>query len=562
MAREYAQALELSPEKAVSADISADRLDEFARLIDGWYWKTNPDGQCTYLSKHAETLTGQPHHELIEKFSFAKNHEVIPAEEWRALQAKIANREDVTNFIYRRTCATSDLWLSVSGNPTFDASGIFLGYTGVTKNVTTEHQAITNESKILSRFNNAMEAVTDGVLIFDANERLVTSNLASQVAFDGATEIMKPGRTFEDVLCDSMDRGNYQYGSLQPDDWLQMRLEKFRNPTGPYEHELSDGRIIRVIDIKTASGETMSIRTDVTELSRQTASNARLVDAINSINDGIQLYDAEERLIFVNEHYSDAYPDCEDIIRVGRTFEEILRNSAERGFYDITAGDIDAFVKTEVERFRNPGGVFEITYVDGRTFQYRDYRTADGGTLSTQTEVTKLAAAETGYERLRSAIDGISNGIIFYDADERLTFINQCYLGIYDCGEEVFQLGRKFEDIFRDISDRGEIDFEGMDKEAWMQREIDQFRDPNHTFDTRSKEGRVFQYRDYHTADGGTLITRTDVTKLHEAEAGVEQLRDAINSINVGIVLYDADERLVFANEQHQHLVPGGQDIY
>ena len=48
----------------------------------------------------------------------------------------------------------------------------------------------------------------------------------------------------------------------------------------------------------------------------------------------------------------------------------------------------------------------------------------------------------------------------------------------------------------------------------------------------------------------------SDVTKQKLAENETQHFREAMDSISEGIVLYDADERFVYANERHLDMVP------
>src|SRR5215813_3152891 len=57
----------------------------------------------------------------------------------------------------------------------------------------------------------------------------------------------------------------------------------------------------------------------------------RLADAIESLNGGFVLYDAEDRLVMCNEIYRAMYPETGDLNVVGTTFEELIRTDVERG---------------------------------------------------------------------------------------------------------------------------------------------------------------------------------------------------------------------------------------
>src|ERR671919_2119509 len=72
---------------------------------------------------------------------------------------------------------------------------------------------------------------------------------------------------------------------------------------------------------------------------------ARLTDAIESISQGFALFDPEDRLVVCNSRYREIlYPDLQDGVAPGMTFEQIIRRAAEGGRIDAATDRIDAWV--------------------------------------------------------------------------------------------------------------------------------------------------------------------------------------------------------------------------
>ena len=81
----------------------------------------------------------------------------------------------------------------------------------------------------------------------------------------------------------------------------------------------------------------------------------RLAVAIESISEGLSLYDPEDRLVVCNNMYRTLlYPgDAAADIAPGMTFEGIVRRAAERGYVKDADGRIEEWVRARMARHRD-----------------------------------------------------------------------------------------------------------------------------------------------------------------------------------------------------------------
>lgn len=116
---------------------SEQRFRDYAETASDWLWETGPDHQVTHLSEHtkeagilASGLIGLP------RWLIASDVESHP-EKWRqhraALDAHLPFRDLVYPTVNR---AGSLIYVRTSGKPVFDANGKFLGYRGVSTDIT------------------------------------------------------------------------------------------------------------------------------------------------------------------------------------------------------------------------------------------------------------------------------------------------------------------------------------------------------------------------------------------------------------------------------------------
>ncbi|MGF9757903.1 response regulator [Microvirga sp. 0TCS3.31] len=117
----------------------------------------------------------------------------------------------------------------------------------------------------------------------------------------------------------------------------------------------------------------------------------RLIDAIESINEGFALYDAEDRLILCNSRYEELlYPESDIPMEPGTPFETVIRRATERGLILEAKGQVDTWVAERMARHRNPVAA-EIQHRDGnRWIQICERRIAGGGTVAVYTDITEI----------------------------------------------------------------------------------------------------------------------------------------------------------------------------
>ncbi len=112
----------------------------------------------------------------------------------------------------------------------------------------------------------AVEAMQDGFVLFDAEERLILANGQYRTLFSGISDRIRPGVAFEDLLDAIIEAGVVidAHGSGQL--WKAERLDRFRQANSVGEQHLQSGRIIRYYEKATPDGGRVGVRMDITEL--------------------------------------------------------------------------------------------------------------------------------------------------------------------------------------------------------------------------------------------------------------------------------------------------------
>lgn len=160
----------------------------------------------------------------------------------------------------------------------------------------------------------------------------------------------------------------------------------------------------------------ISVATDVTDLidarsaasaaeQRAEASRKQLASAVEALNDGFILFDADDRLVLTNSRYRATYPQTAPVMTEGTSFQDILRHGVECGDFNLTPGEEKRlvalrkkgrFVDSQVRRFE-----------DGRVLRIHDNPTADGGRVALCSDITDLTLAQ---KKLQAIVEGASVG--------------------------------------------------------------------------------------------------------------------------------------------------------
>ncbi|PKP81543.1 MAG: hybrid sensor histidine kinase/response regulator, partial [Alphaproteobacteria bacterium HGW-Alphaproteobacteria-2] len=149
----------------------------------------------------------------------------------------------------------------------------------------------------------AVEAIPDGFVLYDREDRLVVCNQRYKEIYPWAAEVMLPGNRFEDILRHGVARGQFRDAKGREEDWIAERMARHRTADEVIEQHLGDGRWVRVLERATPDGGRVGLRVDITHQKRQQAAleaaNARLREALDARDA------AERRFVDIAEISSD-----------------------------------------------------------------------------------------------------------------------------------------------------------------------------------------------------------------------------------------------------------------
>jgi two-component system, cell cycle sensor histidine kinase and response regulator CckA len=252
---------------------SEQRFRDFAELASDWFWEQDAELRFTMVGPGCPPLRpgGNPY---IGRRRWEVGGTTLPSQHWESHRRAVMNREPFRDFRYDQVGADGRVvHFSISGVPMFDAAGTFTGYRGTARDVTAEVEAAADLRRAKERaeqverlLRDAVHSVSEGFVLYDADDRLVMCNDAYRRLYRRSAEMLVPGTRFIDILRHGLAHGQYPDARGREAAWLAERLQLHRAANGAREQLLGDGTWVIVSDRHTSDGGIAGLRTDVTAL--------------------------------------------------------------------------------------------------------------------------------------------------------------------------------------------------------------------------------------------------------------------------------------------------------
>jgi signal transduction histidine kinase/DNA-binding response OmpR family regulator len=198
----------------------------------------------------------------------------------------------------------------------------------------------------------AIEAIPDGFVLFDREDRLVSCNQRYRDLYSPAAAVIQPGVHFQDILRAGLAQGMHVDAVGREEEWLAERMQAHILADGALEQNLSDGRWIRVYDHSTPDGGRVGLRIDITPAKEQQAALEAAREAAEAANRAKSAFLANmshEIRTPMNGVVGMAELLCDtDLSEEQKLFAETIRSSGEALL--VIINDILDYSKIEAER--------------------------------------------------------------------------------------------------------------------------------------------------------------------------------------------------------------------
>jgi len=443
--------------------------------------------------------------------------------------------------------------------PIHGEDGAITGVGGIEVDVT---ERVKSE-ETARRLREAMEGFSDGIILFDKDERVIFTNEIYHELYPTSPpqdEIV--GWSQEDLLRRIVDAGliSDPKAKADPEAWIASRLEARRKDKYlSFESVQETGHAFLIRQRPTSDGGMVVAHTDITER-RETeqaveAQRALLDDIIRNLQQGVLLFGKDRRLVAWNDKLHEALNLDPEMLHSGTTAYDIGLVFAKRGVYG--DGDPEKLARERTESFFVEDTRMDISYEDGRIFDVQNRVMPDGGVLRTYTDISERKQVEEAVEARRAELDSIlrnlQQAVVLVDKDRKIAAWNGQFPEALHIDKGILKPGLPVHEIGLILAKRG-VFGEG-DPEALAQQNVDRLWAEVLRADLSFDGVRSFDARSSVMPDGGLLITYSDITERKQAELAIEtqraRLDEILNNLRQAVVVFDKDQQLVACNAQY-----------
>jgi diguanylate cyclase (GGDEF)-like protein/PAS domain S-box-containing protein len=435
--------------------------------------------------------------------------------------------------------------------------------------------------------DTALENMAQGLAMYDAEARIVIANDRYARLYGLDPQQVKPGTTLREIVEHRMAKGLYAGENV--DDLVKTMLERASKPTIDHViNGLSDGRVIAATIQPRADGGWVVTHQDITEreslsaqLARQNellrereeelkAQNERFDTALRNMSHGLCMFDAEQRVVMANERYAEIYGLTPEQVKPGTTLRQIIVHRIARGLF--AGANPEEYIKERLAKF-NDASTAVHRLSDGRAICVRRQPMREGGWVTTHEDITERQKLQLRLEQqnqqLDAAMNNMSQGLAMFDDEQRLVICNRHYAEMYRLTPDQIRPGATAREIVQHRFANG------CYPAADPQRRVDAFvaRTWNMTSEVHElADGRIINVSYRKTANGGHVFTHQDITERQRLNAQLEQqhlllkqqeeklrlknvqLDAALNNMVQGLAMFDAELRVVIANNRYAEI--------
>jgi diguanylate cyclase (GGDEF)-like protein len=308
---------------------------------------------------------------------------------------------------------------------------------------------------------------------------------------------------------------------------------------------------------------------DQTEIDFEPAGlRALLEEAIHNLSLGIVIFSVDRRVVFCNRRYMQMYGLSPEQVAPGTPTSALIQHRLNIGLKVRVAPE--QYIRERVGRDISLDTTVQ-EFTDGRIIAYTVRSLPDGGGIATHEDITEREGLhaqlrqqyELGKEqeealRVRNfqfdaAINNMSQGLCFFDADHTLIVCNDRYIEMYDIPPGKVGPGTPLTEIVDLRFEAGS--FPAMSREEYLCWRTN-IAVSNEAKDTvvELKNGKTIKIRHRPMSDLGWVATHEDITEQRQAEVKIEHMahHDALTDLANRVLLNERLEQALahFHGEQ------------
>lgn len=404
----------------------------------------------------------------------------------------------------------------------------------------------------------AVNAMKDGFLLWDKDDRLLVANDAMKDEFPGIDDPL--GKTAFELFSALASSGAVPSAVGREEAWVTKQLAHRDNDFGKeIVFQTSDGRWIARWDHMTEHGHRVSIRSDISE---QRNRENMLESVVDNAQEGILITNKNNAVLIVSDRYCEMFGIDSQILKEKQDLGEQVRfDLATLKSLQNSEADMDARAATMPFNFIDEASnhPVDVELPNGNVYRFKCKILPDGQLLHSYFDLTKDKQHEHELQEARvalqvhealveEALEVMVQGIMVCD-DDHIILANEKIAEITNIPTEYFEIGRDWKDYLRYSLERGDFG-EGEEAKRQFENILESAAIGKGAYIERTTgDGRYIAVTANTREGGGRVVTYVDITETKEREL---QLEKALTSSKAA----DRAKSEFLANMSHEIRTP------
>jgi diguanylate cyclase (GGDEF)-like protein len=275
-----------------------------------------------------------------------------------------------------------------------------------------EHRSSLMRGPMLS-LRAAFDEIEIGIVLLDADMRAQFINRAFRKMWDVPDAMACRNPSFVELMYHGRDSNAYQVPAAELDAYIAERVRLVRaGAMAPVNLRRSNGEVLLVQCAVLPNGGRMLSYTSVTEIARRSDELEALRNALEHVDEGIVLLDADLNVQFLNRKMRKFWDLTPEQAASKPAYADLVARAARAYHHASTTFDLKAFVAKRVAAVRDPDAASPaLRTADGRHIRVHCLKLENDGRLLTYHDISDLVRNAEQLEKLATtdAMTGLYN---------------------------------------------------------------------------------------------------------------------------------------------------------